>query len=545
MQAFKCPYCAGDVKYDPHWASMRCIHCGSEIQREAYQKYLDENALYVTKEMVCPQCGAALLRYDDTLASFCCYCGSAVHFKRRLVEDGKPERIVPFKLTETEALARWRERLSRTVFTPGWLDEGGEERLVGVYMPYYEYSVSAVEHLSSPGQYLYEGVRGYETFQVNCEMTAEYREIRFDAAQAFPDHLSAAIDDLAGEQESLEKQAKPFETSYLAGYYADGGSVREEDYRTLLEQMVRADLRQQVFRYESIDLRLGSKDPELKTEQKKLLYPVWLNTHRRKERVCYAVIDGYNGNVAAELPIDWGKFLKIALLLSAVFFVVLNLFWTIQPLQFLCVSGLLLIWMGRLLFKETRDVQLRKEHLDDVGKTGLVSFQQSTRIKSRKKKLIPPFFIGLGWILLYGGIVLTFIACFLLFETNLRIGLGLGIGVLLLLFGGVDLLVVNALYKAFNRAKGTGNTDKQPLKWLFKLRLPLLLKAVWRTLLGAALAALILFINPVEDAYYYLGGLLDIGLTVWSAIELIRQHNLLASREIPVFTRKRGGDWNA
>ena len=68
---------------------------------------------------------------------------------------------------------------------------------------------------------------------------------------------------------------------------------------------------------------------------------------------------------------------------------------------------------------------------------------------------------------------------------------------------------------------------------------------MWLALLGAALAALILFINPVEDAYYYLGGLLDIGLTVWSAIELIRQHNLLASREIPVFTRKRGGDWNA
>ena len=538
MQAFKCPHCGGDVKYDPGAESMSCVHCGSEIRREDYQQYLDENALYATNELVCPQCGAALLRYDDTLASFCCYCGSAVHFTRRSVEDSKPDEIVSFKIDGADALKRYRQRLERSVFTPDWLEEGGADRLVGLYMPYYRYQVTATEHLTGDAQNLHGG--GYETYSVDCDMKAEYRELRFDAAEAFPDCLSSTMYEMALEgKQRLDQRAKPFEASYLAGYYADGGSVREGDYRDMLEQMVRADLAQQKLYFRSAGLNVAAENPELKLEQKKLLYPVWLNTHRKGDRVCYAAIDGETGNVAAELPLDRGRFLKLALILTALCCLVLNRFVTLQPLPFLCVAGALLSLMGRMLAKLSRDVELRRDYRDDMGRIGMEEFKRSTKSKARKQRHVPVGFLSLGWVMIYIGLVVLALCLAALFFLERHGSLGYIIAAILALTGGLDLILVCCFEAKFS------SSAQRPIRWRFRMKPLQLIKAIWPTVLGSLLAAAVLFANPVEDAWYYAAGIADLLLAAWAALELIRQYNLLSSREIPVFTRRRGGEADA
>ena len=228
MQAFKCPHCGGDVRYDPASGAVTCEHCGGTISPEDYQQALDRSGRYQTNELVCPQCGAALLRYDDTLATFCPYCGSSVSFTRRIVEDSKPELLVPFRLTAEEALEQYRKRVSRDFFAPDWVEEEGTDRLVGIYMPYYNYNVTAEEKLQ--GQTVNIHAAGYESGGVWGDLQATYQELRFDAAETFPDSLSSTMADQAGvTREVLAKKTKPFAPSYLAGFYADGNSVREED----------------------------------------------------------------------------------------------------------------------------------------------------------------------------------------------------------------------------------------------------------------------------------------------------------------------------
>ena len=538
MQAFKCPHCGGDVKYDAGAESMSCVHCGSEIRREDYQQYLDENALYATNELVCPQCGAALLRYDDTLASFCCYCGSAVHFTRRRVEDSRPDEIVPFRISGEEALKRYRQRAERSVFAPDWVEEGDSDRLVGLYMPYYRYKVTATEHLFGDAQNLHGG--GYETYSVDCDMKAEYRELRFDAAEAFPDCLSSTIDEKALTlNQSLDRTAKPFEASYLAGYYADGGSVREADYQAMLEELVRADLAQQKLYFRSAGLNFGAENPKLELERKKLLYPMWLNTHRWGDRVCYAAIDGENGNVAAELPLDRGRFLKIALILAALLSLALNHFFTLQPLPFLCAAGALLVLMGRMLAKMSLDVQLRRGHRDDMGRIGMEEFKRGAESKPRKHRHVPVGFLSLGWVMIFIGLIALAVTVAILIMAGNSITAGYIVAGLLVLTGGLDLIVVCCFEAGFR------SYAQRPIRWRFRIKPIQLLKTLWPTVLGALLAAAVLFANPVEDAWYYAAGFADLLLALWSALELIRQYNLLSSREIPTFTRKRGGDRDA
>ena len=58
---------------------------------------------------------------------------------------------------------------------------------------------------------------------------------------------------------------------------------------------------------------------------------------------------------------------------------------------------------------------------------------------------------------------------------------------------------------------------------------------------GIVLALLIWLINPVFDIFYYIGALGCMGTAFWAILDIMKQHNLLATRKLPQLNR-RGGD---
>lgn len=58
------------------------------------------------------------------------------------------------------------------------------------------------------------------------------------------------------------------------------------------------------------------------------------------------------------------------------------------------------------------------------------------------------------------------------------------------------------------------------------------------------LAAIILFIQPVSDIYYYLGSLIQIFSVISVFMAIIGNYNILCMRYLPQFDKK-GGDDNA
>lgn len=87
MIAFTCPHCGGRVRYDLSSGDVKCEYCDGLISESGYEAYLDKKGLYQTTELCCPQCGSIVLSYDNTIASFCSYCGSSVLFDRRVKEE--------------------------------------------------------------------------------------------------------------------------------------------------------------------------------------------------------------------------------------------------------------------------------------------------------------------------------------------------------------------------------------------------------------------------------------------------------------------------
>ncbi|MBQ2118802.1 MAG: hypothetical protein II192_07060 [Clostridia bacterium] len=470
MKAFECPHCGAQMTYDIAKKVMSCAYCGSEIRREEYQEYLDKNRLYTTNELVCPQCGAAVLSYDDTISSFCSYCGSPVAFTKRIVEDSKPDGIIPFAVTKEEASEKYRKKLKDTGFAPRWLLEGGgTEKLIGLYIPYYVFDASASGHGKSKGENRTTSgnstiVREYE---MEYDLDASYSGTRFDAAEAFPDCMSESVDTFDPEK------ALDFETSYLAGFYADGGNVSEKVYADVVEQLVVNDIRSRTYKHDGISFRASTVTPEVEIRSKKILFPVWLHTYRKGDRISYAAINGQNGDVAAEIPADKGRYLKYSLIVAAVLASILNLFLTIPPTPFLIVSEIILLLFGFSLRKLTGDVYVRENHLDDLGKIGAENLSRA----------------------------------------------------------------------ASPDGAATGSAKTSPLS--FRVPASVRLKGWWRTLVGLAVVAAVLLSGTVIDSVFYGAAAFNIVLALWSVFDLLKEQRLLASRDVPIFTMKRGGDGNA
>ena len=65
------------------------------------------------------------------------------------------------------------------------------------------------------------------------------------------------------------------------------------------------------------------------------------------------------------------------------------------------------------------------------------------------------------------------------------------------------------------------------------------------SLIALFIAAIIQFINPVSDLYFYGACILSLITIMFSLINLIRYYNILATRKLPQFDNYKGGNDSA
>lgn len=115
-----CPNCGAPLVYDVETAQMKCSYCDQNTNRTGsntpqINAAADETTTvssHVTPDMDnmemnlyhCSSCGADLLAGKTQAATFCSYCGSPSIVFERVSKEAKPNKIIPFKLTEHQAL---------------------------------------------------------------------------------------------------------------------------------------------------------------------------------------------------------------------------------------------------------------------------------------------------------------------------------------------------------------------------------------------------------------------------------------------------------
>ena len=524
MTILRCPHCGGEVAYDPDAQMIKCEYCDSVITAEDYRNYLDSRGLFSANELVCRQCGAKIISTENTIATFCSFCGSPLTLDGNLTEVKKPDYIIPFKVKKSTAVKNYKDRIHHTLMAPDWMkEEGNIEKFRGIYMPFHLFRYTGDGIYSgkayNTGRSYEKGVRYdvFNTYQIDAPVDIDYDLFPADASASFPDPMSMTLSPYR------VRNMVGFEIPYLAGYYADGKDVPAEVYDPKYGVIAHNDIGNES------NLRTGGMTVEAKDVVKQIpierdtstaLFPVWFLSFRNRDKVSYAAVNGDTGELAVDIPIDFRKYLAGSVIVAGILSLVLNLLFTITPAKLMTIASVLSAVIFLVADRLLNDSYRQAKHLDDPGYTGEDVDKAVIRKPSGKVLNV----IGA----IVTGIVGFFLLLILLMifapESTLLLGLS---PVVMIMYIVTKCAIAVSGGIVIKRRKAPGY-----YKFLTLIK-PVI------AVLGCAYAA-VTDIN--NDMLCYAAGLISILMIILTAFDVVRVQNRLTMRDLPVFTEKRGGD---
>ncbi|MDR0322827.1 MAG: hypothetical protein LBI12_00090 [Treponema sp.] len=336
IKEYKCPNCAGAVKFDSSSQNMKCPYCDTEFEIAALEEYQKEIASaakdnfgwdeskagknWETSELdnltpgACPSCGAELLGDKNTAAMVCPNCGNSQIVIKRLEGLLKPDYVIPFKLEKKTAVEALKGFYRGKKLLPDFFKEENRVNCIqGVYLPYWLFDAKADAHI----RYRAAKVRMWSDSNFNYTKTDHYSVVR-DGSLSFekiPVDGSEKMDD--NYMDAIEpfdyNHLRDFQTAFLSGYMAekydvDAAKCKERAGRRI-KATVETEFSKTVTGYSS--LRPESSSVNIKDGKVSYsFFPVWvLNTKYKNENYMF-LMNGQTGLLAGRLPVDSGKVKK-------------------------------------------------------------------------------------------------------------------------------------------------------------------------------------------------------------------------------------------
>lgn len=339
-----CAQCGAQLRYAPGQTSLTCDHCGhvQDIPTEAPRaraRALQELDLYKglrddlaggdmvdVRTTTCPSCGAQVEITGATHATECPFCATPVVLDTGTHRQIKPQALVPFQLTETQARKAMVDWLGSLWFAPGTLLEYARKgrAMNGVYVPFWTFDADSDSRYSGErGEYYYE--TRTVNVRVNGKMERREERIRHTRWHSVSGRVSRDFDDvLVMASQSLPARLGneltpwdlaalvPYSPDFLAGFQAEGYTVSLEaghhQARARMENIIQSDVRRDIGGDEQ---RVHDIDTDWSDETfKHILLPVWMAAYKYNGKSYRFMVNGQTGEVQGERP--WSIW-KIAL----------------------------------------------------------------------------------------------------------------------------------------------------------------------------------------------------------------------------------------
>ena len=350
---FPCSQCGGKLTFAPGVQSLACPYCGHEeappesdeaIEELDFGDHLVGDAIakaMADQESVdellvkCQACSAEYTRNPDVTSDACPYCDSP-----QVVEGGsrnviKPKALLPFAITQRDAMNRFRGWIDGLWFAPNKLKQYArtDSKLAGMYTPYWTYDCNTLSRYTGQrGEHYW--VTEHYTTTVNGKSVRRSRRVRKTrwypargvVRNTFDDVLVLASNSLPREKtEKLEpwdlNNLVAYTDEYLSGFRAEAYHVDLkqgfEIARGIMDGPIRATIRSDIGgdeqRIHSVQTRYND------ITFKHILLPVWLSAYRFKQKIYRFVVNGRTGEVQGDRPWSfWKIFFVVAGVLAAI-----------------------------------------------------------------------------------------------------------------------------------------------------------------------------------------------------------------------------------
>lgn len=327
---FKCPMCAGVMRYDSESGKLTCDSCG-------YQKDIEETEAEIAdvreddgeREYICDSCGAVLVTEPEVSATTCPYCGSHVALGGRLAGELTPDMVIPFSVSKDEAKAAFKKWAKNGLLTPrDFMTERRLGQITGVYVPFWLYDMEVTAQATClctkkrshrRGDYI---IHETDYYQVYRKADLNYLKVPADASVKMDD---ATMDYLEPYHYSELKEFRP---DYLAGYQAERYSADADE----LEGRVKSRIRTFAEKYlaETITgystTTYNSREcVATRGKEYYALLPVWTLQYKYKGEERLYAMNGQTGKVVGDPPISKAKVAKWVAILYGGSFALLSL----------------------------------------------------------------------------------------------------------------------------------------------------------------------------------------------------------------------------
>ncbi len=331
-----CEQCGAQLRFAPGQKRLVCDHCGhvqeipaaaAPTRARALQELdlakglrddLSERDMVELRTTTCPNCGALVEIHGATHATECPFCATPVVLDTGTTRHIKPQALIPFALTETEARKAMTAWLGSLWFAPNTLLEYARKgrAMNGVYVPFWTFdAATASRYTGQRGEYYYET----RTVQVRVNGKMQTRQERVRHTRWYPasGHVARNFDDvLVMASHSLPARLGneltpwdlgalvPYGPEYLAGFQAEGytvglaeghGEARQRMAAVILQD-VRRDIGGDEQRVHDVDTRWSEET------FKHILLPVWMAAYKYNGKSYRFLVNGQTGEVQGERP---------------------------------------------------------------------------------------------------------------------------------------------------------------------------------------------------------------------------------------------------
>lgn len=325
----KCPSCGGTMDFDPKTGGLSCPYCGHteaiEVKQDEPQKAVElslddaENTAncdwgVAKKTVICKSCGAESVYDANEISSVCPYCGSNQVMEANDTNTMAPGGVVPFKIDEKGAAARFTSWIKGKFFCPKKAKESAKAKnFKGVYLPYWTFDAKTVSKYTAEYGKDKKVKKGDQE-----EIVTDWFHTNGIYNKDFDDELVCGTTrhntGMLGAIEPYDTEDnKVYKPEYVAGFAAEryslGVKAAWEKAKKSMDGKIYSSIASKIRSQYDADhvrnLKISSTFSDL--TYKYLLLPVWLSSFKYNDKVYQFMVNGQTGKVSGEAPVSIPK----------------------------------------------------------------------------------------------------------------------------------------------------------------------------------------------------------------------------------------------
>jgi len=336
-QTFKCRYCGGTIAYSATQRELTCPYCrraqhidAEEVGQAAEEYEFTEDTMARARygwgekriELACEACGSVVAVAPNALTDTCAFCGSNRVLARDVAGDIlRPTALIPFAVDQQRLQALVKEWLGQ-----GWMHPSGLRNihalreLAGVYLPHWTFDTHArAKWRAEVGHLKTERYR--QGGEWKTRTTIKWRWQSGSVSMPINDLLVAGTGKVS--QVVLEKVAPfdlgklvTYDPGYLAGWQAKIYDIPLTEAWSMAKDQIRERIKGACYADTgSAHVRSFRMSVDFDEERwRHILLPVYLVSYKFEDRTFQIMVNGQNGKVAGQKPVEW---LRIWLVIAA------------------------------------------------------------------------------------------------------------------------------------------------------------------------------------------------------------------------------------